>query len=70
MDSIIKRSGKYSVTMSVGHSYYAIVHEKTAEWHCFNIEKRGCYKITCNGEDNYTIVEEDPPVKEEKGNSQ
>tara|TARA_B110000444_G_scaffold212964_1_gene209568 strand:- start:239 stop:448 length:210 start_codon:yes stop_codon:yes gene_type:complete len=61
MNSIIKRSGKYSVTMEKGHSYYAIVHEKTAEWQCLNIEKRGCYKITCNGRDDYTIIEESPP---------
>tara|TARA_Y100000389_G_C17178464_1_gene372745 strand:+ start:419 stop:634 length:216 start_codon:yes stop_codon:yes gene_type:complete len=61
MNSIIKRSGKYSVTMTEGDSYYAVVTYKTAEWYCFNINKKGTYKITCNGRDNYTIIEESPP---------
>jgi len=64
MSSTVKHSGRFSVTMTVGHSYYAYVTGKTAEWHCFDIRTPGTYKITCNGVDDYTIVEEDPPPTE------
>jgi hypothetical protein len=63
MTQIIKQNGKFLISMLKGHTYYAFVHSDTAEWHCFNIRKKGTYKITCNGEDDYTIVEKDPPPK-------
>jgi hypothetical protein len=52
--------------MTIGHSYYAYVNDKSAEWHCFDIRTPGTYKITCNGVDDYTIVEEDPPPENDK----
>ena len=65
MTSVIKQCGPYSVTMTVGHSYYVIVKGSCAESHCFNLDP-GNYKITCNGKDDYTIVVEDPPPPSEK----
>ena len=67
MESIIKKTGPYSVTMTVGHSYYARVSNKCAEWYCFGIDTPGTYKITCNGVDDYTIVEEDTPRDQKNG---
>jgi len=66
MTSIVKNVGKYGVTMTQGHHYYAVVHDKSAEWHCFNITKEGTYKITCNGVDDYTVEEKDPPPDAEQ----
>ncbi len=60
MTEIIINNGKFGVTMTQGHSYYAVVHPDTAEWHCFGITTEGTYKITCNGMDDYTIVEKEP----------
>lgn len=66
MSSIIKKSGPYTVSMFKGHSYYAYVNKKCAEWYCFGICTPGNYKITCNGENDYTIVEENPPEKSDE----
>ena len=66
MSSTVKHSGRYSVCMTIGYSYYAYVNDKSAEWHCFDIRTPGTYKITCNGVDDYTIVEEDPPKENDK----
>jgi hypothetical protein len=50
-----KKKGLYTISMTVETSYYAVVHSKTPEWHCFGIRTPGTYKITCNGIDDYSI---------------
>jgi len=70
MTSIVKHHGDFSVTMTIGHQYYAVVHPDTAEWHCFGITNEGTYKITCNGVDDYTVVEEEPPRKQPQEGSE
>ena len=63
MPQIIKKVNEFIVSMKQGSSYFAVVHPKTAEWYCFDIRKEGTYQITCNGENDYTVVEKDPPPR-------
>ena len=58
--------GKYGVTISHGHSYHALVHDKSCEWHCFGIRKNGTYKISCDANGQITYVEESPPQREDQ----
>ena len=50
-----KRNTGYTISMTVGSTYYAEVHSKTPEWHCLGIRTPGLYAITCNGIDDYSI---------------
>jgi len=63
---MIFKHGIYLINISEGHRYFAVVHDKTPEWHILGINKKGTYEISyTNNELSY--VEKDPePDKPDK----
>ncbi len=56
---------QYTVHKMKNTSYYARVHQKTPEWHCFGINTPGTYEISCDSNGTISFVEKDPPPRTE-----
>jgi len=56
----IFKKNQYLINCTEGHSYFAYVHDKTAEWHILGIDKVGTYEISCEN-DKLSYIEKDPP---------
>ena len=61
----IFKKNQYLINCTEGHSYFAYVHDKTAEWHILNINKIGTYEISCEN-DKLSYIEKDPPKEKDE----